>query len=242
MLPVTKTTTFLSIASFVGAMVLLAVTDSRPVAFESLQSKTSTGGAVFNSVSVNWGWKEDVWLMQQSHSGATAPKTEWDNIAIAVNKSSEVKTAEFFQLQPGANHISMDLPKVGLKATCFTCHSNGPRAIRANYKSKELPVSLWNRWRIALWNLRIKTYGATRGFASNTSHKPFKWDHPYANTTLKLKSCTGCHNGGDGPLDRAPLTRQNFASIQFLVDQGQMPPPGHSLSEDDKQAIKNWKL
>ena len=239
---VTKTTTFFAIASTLGAMVVLALFDARPVVFESLQSKTTSGKAVFNSVSVQWGWKKDVWLMEQSHSGVKAEKSNWDKIAIVVDKVPEVKTAEFFQLQPGANHISLALKSVGLKATCFSCHSNGPRAIRPNYNSAALPVSWWDQWRIFVWNARIKTYGVTRGFASNASFKPFKWDHPYANTQLQLKSCTGCHNGGDGPLERAPLTRQNFASIQFLVDQGQMPPPGHSLSEEDKEAIKNWKL
>lgn len=48
-----------------GLFILLLHGD--PIAFESLESKTADEQPVFNQVRVRFGWKQDVWVMKQSH-------------------------------------------------------------------------------------------------------------------------------------------------------------------------------
>jgi hypothetical protein len=133
----------------------------------------------------------------------------------------------------------MKLKPIGLKASCFLCHSNGPRAIRPNFDSKEIKVSYWDQARIQLWNLKIKSYGPMQSGAPVPSKKPFRYEHPVANRVLKVESCTKCHNSSS-IFGRGVLTKQNFTTIKFMVQNKLMPPAGFSLTEDDRGKLNEF--
>ena len=211
-------------------------TDSQPVAFQSLESKTPEGKPVFNRITFYPSAKKDIWVMQQSHSGYYEEFKKWDRIAIAVDKSVEPKTAQFYQLEPGDSVFEAQ-KKVSLKVSCFVCHANGPRAVRADFSGKD--VSFSDKIKIQLWNLRIKTYGKIEadGSANMDSKVPLKHDRPFDNETLEVKTCLKCHSGdGSKFFARSKLKRQHFMAIKFLIEQNMMPPPGFSLPDDERAA------
>ena len=57
------------------------------VRFESLESKTETGGSIFNQILFKAGKDQDVWIMRQSHRGNHPALETWDRLAIVVDKS-----------------------------------------------------------------------------------------------------------------------------------------------------------
>lgn len=71
------------------------------------------------------------------------------------------------------------------------------------------------------------------------SKKKFRYDHPMANLELKVQSCTKCHNSemffGGGE-----LTKQNFTTIKFMIENKFMPPPGFDLTEKDRMEINKF--
>lgn len=212
-----------------GAFLFL---DSRPIFIESVESKTVELKPVFNRIHFEPGLKKDTWVMQQSHSGAKAQGHDWDRIAIVVDK--EKAEAEFFQLIPG-ELASPDLNrKLPFRASCFMCHSNGPRAIRPNFDSNDAKLSLWNRARLVAWNLRVKTYGKLKPV--NPTATGFQLTGKSLNSPLDVKACTKCHKEG-GLFSRGILTRQQFMPIRFMIEQGHMPPPGFSLTPEEKNEI-----
>jgi hypothetical protein len=210
-------------------------TDSTPIAFQSLESKTTAGKPIFNRVAFYSSKNRDVWVMQQSHSGYYEMFEKWDRIAIVVDKTKSPKTAQYYQLEPG-DSVFEPSKKSSLKVSCYICHANGPRAIRADYSGKKLSVS--NKLKLAVWNLRIKTYGKVIVDDSpNTDSKvPLTMSQPFDNETLKVKTCVKCHSDS-GLIARGTLKRQHFMSIKFLVETGEMPPPGISLSESDRRQV-----
>ena len=212
--------------------------DGRPILIESLESKTISGGSVFNKIQFQPGDQKDVWLMEQSHTGVKAPRHQWDKIAIVVDKAQSPIKAQFLQLMSGPEEISLRLKPIDLKATCFMCHSSGPRVIRPNFDSPIAGVSVWDKARVALWNLRIKTYGPME-LEAVTFKKPFRYEHPVANQQLKVKSCERCHDG-NGVFARNPLTKQNFMAIRFMMENQLMPPPGFSISDTDRAQIHSF--
>jgi hypothetical protein len=228
-----------ALALFLTGLVLFLWVDETPIIFESLESKTTLNGAVFNKIQYQSNSESEVWLMEQSHTGAGAPQHEWDKIAIVVKNDKSDRTAQFYQLQPGSEPISMSLKPIGLKASCFLCHSNGPRAIRPNLDSKEIKISYWDQARIQLWNLKIKSYGPMESISSVPSKKKFRFEHPMANRKLEVESCTKCHNS-EVYFGRGALTKQNFMTIKFMVENKFMPPPGFELSESDKAALNEF--
>src|SRR5262245_39911744 len=114
-----------------------------PVTFRSLESVTETGAPVYNRVRLLPGWSKDVWLMNQSHEGlghqGQSPEyAKWDRLKIVVDKTTTPYKAEFYQLEQGA--LIAEGKPVPLKARCYACHANGPRAIRPNFEATEAQV------------------------------------------------------------------------------------------------------
>ena len=121
-----------------------------PVLFQSLESKTVTGEAVYNKIKWFSDSDKDIWMMSQSHNGPQFPEEKWDRLAIIVDK--KYKTAQFLQLKPGPLQWTEDLvsQQVPYRVSCFMCHANGPRAIRPTGSS------LFAEAKILLWNFKIK--------------------------------------------------------------------------------------
>ena len=223
--------------ALIGSLVFCLFADSSAILIESLESKTSEGSAVFNSIQLKRQNGQDIWLMEQSHAGSKLPKKYWDKLAIVVDEGMNgEKRAQFSQLKSGPEVISHHLSSTDFKVSCYFCHSNGPRAIRPNWASKEAPINLWNRARIFLWNIRIKTYGLVRG-EGRESQRAFRHPGKLANEVLRVKTCQLCHTE-KAWFSRGELTKQNFMAIRFMVKNQLMPPPGFSLSDDEKKQIE----
>ena len=129
--------------------------DSDPLLIESMESKTTEGGAVYNKIQYRPDDTKDIWLMEQSHLGLKAKKHVWDKIAIVVDKSQKPYKAKFFQYENSDQEISTNLKPIDYKVSCFFCHSNGLRAIRPNGLSKTVKLSLWDQARVLVWNTKI---------------------------------------------------------------------------------------
>ncbi|MBI1860070.1 MAG: cytochrome c [Deltaproteobacteria bacterium] len=217
-----------------GALSLSLLFDPEPITIQSQESKTATLSPVFNRINWRAGASQDIWIMQQSHSGRHTPHEKWDRIAMVIEKGAP-RTATFYQLSPG--HLSFDDlgPKIDYRAACLMCHPNGPRAIRPDTHG-ELSLSMWNRMRLFAWNIRIKSYGRVQP-QSIPSRTPFRYSSPAANAPLLVAACVRCHRDG-GLLARGTLRRQNFLSIGFMIDNHIMPPFGLSLSEKERREIE----
>ena len=218
----------------IAALFLGLLQDRSPILIESLESKTEKAGKVFNRIQLNQKNGTDIWLMEQSHYGVHAKKKLWDNIAIKVTNNQ----AEFIQYQNSEKNISTHLKHSEFKVSCFFCHSNGPRAIRPNYNSKEAPISFWNQARIMIWNLKIKTYGKLIA-SGGVGARPLRHPHPLANQKLEIKTCNLCHKDS-GLFARGDLYKQNTMAIRFMVENGQMPPPGFQLSPLEKEKLNQF--
>ncbi len=216
---------------FFSLVFLAAFFDSTPVLFQSRESKTAEGIAVFNQISYKPGWDSDVWVMRQSHTGNDSDFTNWDRIAIVVDHEPK-KSAEFFQLVPGELEFSQEA-QIEKRAACFTCHSNGPRAIRPDFAAKD--ISGWDKLRLFLWNMRIKSYGPVSS-EKQKDDPSFRWQVNIANDVLDVKVCVRCHNDKH-MFGRGQLTRQNFPVIDFMLREGLMPPKGFALNARDKKEV-----
>lgn len=217
-----------------------------PILIQSLESKTTNGDPVFNQIQFIPGWERDIWMMNQSHHGLSAPDLKWDRLAIIVDKKGPVKTARFLQLPPGPLEWDDSLlnKSIEYRVSCFICHSNGPRAIRAD--AGGLKLNSFSQLKIQLWNLRIKTYQRVLQDPQQAQKDvnlkiPFRHLAKIDNETLQVASCTRCHSD-DSWLQRGPLTRQNRLTIQFMLESKQMPPPGFSISPEDKSRIQKFIL
>ena len=243
-----KKTKFLG-ALLGGAVVILGSVfiylwlDRTSLLIQSEESRTFTDGPVFNRIKWISEPSRDIWLMQQSHNGPHA--ADWDRLAIVVDKTQTPKVAKFYQMQPGALVFEPQKSKE-FRASCFMCHSNGPRAIRPAFDSPDAPISPWGRAKLVLWNIRVKTYGRVVVDPSHAVNDiimktPFRHATAFDNETLKVKTCVLCHQDG-GWVARGPLTRQNFMAILFMVEKGYMPPPGFHLAEGEEKQIKEFVL
>ncbi len=238
---------FLCSSLILGGLIYLALltADQGPVLIQSIESKTIEGGPVFNEIAFFSESTQDIWMMNQSHHGMEAEKVSWDRLAILIDKKSYPKKVSFLQLPPGDLVWDENLKnqKIDFKVSCFMCHSNGPRAIRANYEEYKTP--LLAKFKIALWNLRIKTYGLLEEseehlLLDQDLAVPFRHRLSADNLELQVKSCTKCHNGEDEWFSRNKLTSQNIMTIQFMVENELMPPPGHSVSEKDRKELEKF--
>ena len=194
-----------------------------PVLIESAESRTVDGGPVFNEI--QWTWKDgkEIWTMKQSHGGRNLPKEKWDNLSIVMEKK-----ATFLQTNAKGERIEY-------RASCFMCHSNGPRAIRPVEDS----LSLTDAMKVKLLNLRIKLYGRVEAkelpLVGNT---PFRHEGKISNTPLTLARCTSCHKE-DGFFSRGTLTRQNSITIAYMVEKEHMPPLG-GLTSEERKYLENF--
>lgn len=210
-----------------------------PVLIQSQESRTAEGQPLFNRIRWIPGWKQDIWMMQQSHQGMNAGFGEWDRLAIVVDKSRFPRVARFYQLEPGALEWTVGARETPFRASCLMCHSNGPRAVRPEPGSAAAPLGRGDRVSVALWNLRIKTYGrvvadeaASARFAGTTLLAP---RGPGADEKLAAESCARCHR--ETVWGRGPLRRQNSIAIRFMVEEGHMPPPGFALPENERRKL-----
>ena len=213
---------------------------SRPLLFTSLESKTTDGHPVYNRIVFKPGWQEDLWVMQQSHREPESPPTSWDRLVIRVDKHSQPYQATFYQLEPGPASLSLKTAKrTGLRAPCFACHISGPRAIRADHA--EFRVSWWDRLRIAALNMRIKSYRDATVLPGHSPAGPvgFAFKSKVMREPLDLPSCRGCHRPSGM---RGRLTLAHLSTAAFLVANGEMPPWPFSISDEDRQTLKNFAV
>ena len=228
---------------FAGLILLLttALSSGQEILIESLESKTTLGHPVFNKITWFQFPDKDVWMMNQSHHQLATEEKDWDRLAIVVDKTKSPKVAYFYQLESGSLNWSEKLPQKSFRASCFTCHNNGPRAIRPNFDSSLASISWKDQLRILAWNLRVKFYGrilADSGLdeADKGLKIPFRHRGNYENEDLKVATCVKCHQES-GWIARGTLKRQQLQTIKFMVDSGQMPPPGFSLSSAEKNEL-----
>ena len=234
----------------------------KTIVIESRESKNNNDIPVLNRITFrrNLAENQDLWLMEQSHDdNAVAENSNFFEqasfVSIAVdleiNKNSDAQTvAHFREHNPSgstplpANHPNNAYPwppEKKYSVACALCHSNGPRLIRPNWNSSRAPLSLTEKVFITLWNFRIKTYGPIKNIGQEGLHLPGeKWKK-----LLTVQSCIGCHkienrNWIPWFLTRKPLTRENFLSIRFLLNEGSMPPRLHKVTESDYTEILNF--
>jgi hypothetical protein len=236
----------IAISLFLIFVVALGVTQShdffsKPLLIQSLESKTILGDPVYNEIT----WFEypdkDVWMMNQSHFGLNPAPEKKDRIVIVIDKMKTPKTAYFMQVKPGPLVWSEDLyaQKTANKVSCFICHSNGLRALRADAGAKTFSPIEWAK--VNYMNYKMNSYGLViedeRHAVEDVDLKvPFRSRSAFDNEVLNLKNCNVCH---DGKI-RGQLTRQNGFSIDFLVRNKMMPPPEYTLSKQDNKKLKNF--
>lgn len=209
----------------------------KALVFRSLESVTESGEPVYNRVRLLAGWDQDVWLMQQSHRGLAAVYEKWDRLAIVVDKSEHPYRSRFYQFTSGDLDFPPGSEIVPLKARCFACHANGPRAIRPSPSTPESQVSWLDRARLALWNLRVKSYGSVESRAGRElpGGVPFRSRMPILSQKLPIKSCEKCHS--DNGI-RKPLRVEHLGTADFLVREGFMPPFPFSTTESEKMLLR----
>ena len=211
-----------------------------PVVFESLESKTERGLPVFNRIRFIPGWHRniDLWLMQQTHQGFHKDYGDWHRLAIAVDKSIKPSRATFYELPPGSD-LSFEGRPIPFQARCFACHSNGPRSIRYDGASPTVVPTLWGRAQVALWNLRIKTYGPVDSVAGGEfkDGAPFKSAYAIFSRPLGLSTCQRCHSKSRF---RNELKLEHAGTAQFLVKNGFMPPFPFRITEKERQLLEKY--
>lgn len=231
----------------ISAGVALAAlsTDRSPILIQSLESRTREGGPVFNRIGWFPGRRQDVWVMQQSHAGLKPAFHEWDRLAIVVDKTRSPKIARFYQFEPGQLEWNPQAKLKPFRATCFMCHSNGPRAVRPDLapSSSAAALSFKDQVRLLLWNARVKTYGRIvtdpkEVLSTAAAITPLRYTGKSENEKLPVATCRTCHN--EEFWGRGALTRQNFMSIGFMVENGFMPPPGFHLEKSEKEEISRF--
>ncbi len=217
-----------------GALYQLAHSEE-PIFIESIESKTDKGEPVFNQISFQAGKTLDIWKMKQSHKGRNLPLHSWDQIQITVNKTKKPYEVSYDQFVDGK--------EIELKASCFTCHANGPRNIRPKLFSKTAPLSFKQKAIIGLWNLRMKSYGKMEikienyRLAGDYRKIPLRYFGEQDAAKLQVKTCLKCHNK-DSFWGRGELERQHSGSIQHLVTKGEMPPWPFKLSAKEKRDLE----
>ncbi len=216
--------------SIIGALLFLGASCSDQVIIvESIESKTIDGTSVFNKIWLEKNTDKDIWRMKQSHFGVNAAHGDWEDLKIIIDKSKSPYEVSFEQLKDGKT--------TNYRASCFLCHANGPRSIRANTESKLAPIKISERLTILLYNFRMKSYGRVVTLDKKSGTTPLKYDEKFENEQLKVKTCLYCHNT-DGIFSRGPLLRQHADTIRHLVETKQMPPWPFKLSAKEKKEIE----
>ena len=203
------------------------------VLFMSAESKNLEGAPVYNQIKLISLPGTDVWMMQQGHHGLDVPQLRWDRLALVVNKNEKPYRAQFYQLEPGELKLASENEIIPNKARCFACHVSGPRAIRPDPK---FGLSLVSKVKIALWNLKIKSYGAMTSEEGKNfpAGVPFKSAHKIFSRPLAVNSCQNCH-AKEGM--RGELLFEHLDTALFLVNNRSMPPFPFKISESDKAQL-----
>lgn len=235
----------LFIALLLGGSYWIMLNDD-PVLFQSEESSSKMFGPIFNRIS----WKsfkdKDVWMMQQSQTGLNSNYDHWDRLVIVVDKTTSPKTAIFTQTSSSPFEFKEPYQNKEFRVACGLCHNNGPRAIRPmtlSDDSSALPLTWLDQIKVTLWNLRIKSYG--RVISKTATHIdgmprkiPFAFDDVYAQKNLQISNCVKCHN--NSYWGRGELQRQHYTSIQFMVENGYMPPLGFNLFFNKTNFLKEF--
>lgn len=219
--------------------------EDQEVFLESKESKTIDGSPIYNKIKWFQYKDKDVWMMNQSQHGAYGlDEKSWDRLALVVDKTQAPKRARFYQLEPGPLEWKDGLIERPFKVSCFMCHNNGPRAIRPNYISALNTTAFLDRFKIYYWNFRIKSYGRILPHKAHLEldqflERPFQFYSSYENEPLKVKTCMKCHKE-TGLSARGFLSRQQNPTIKFMLESGEMPPMGYSLSENEKIELEKY--
>lgn len=203
------------------------------VFIESIESKTADGKKIYNKIRFIAGEDKDVWLMDQNHP---ALKEGWDHLKIEVDKTTKPYKAYYYQMDKKGKEVEY-------RVSCYMCHVNGPRAIRANFASKKTKNNFWDMLTVFYWNLTIKHYGTIETPERNLLHGvvrkvPVKIQHPRYNKVVEPNSCSLCH-GKESLMGRSELKSQHRATIMHLVNEGQMPPWPFKLDQSDRVKLNN---
>lgn len=203
---------------------------SKPIFIESLESKNLKGQPVINAISYSSENGVETWSMRQNHHDGS----EWDDLKIVVDKNYSPAKARYFQLENGVEKE--------FRVSCFSCHANGPRLIRANNDSDKVKNSLYEKAVMAYWNLRIKHYGAVDTpqdvkLLDEFRKIPLKYEGRVDKKIVELESCNLCH-GEDSILGRSDIQFQHQATIKYLVESGAMPPLFFKVSNEDKEFLR----
>lgn len=233
---------------FITGTLVSVVSDKSSVFIESEESKNKYMKSVFNEIRFIPGENQDVWMMNQSHHGRHPEQKQWDRLAIVVDKTTTPKTARYYQLKPGPLEWEENLKtqREPYRVSCFLCHNNGPRALRPVAESTLASLNWKQKVQIAAWNFRMKTYGRIQVHSEHDSEdlnqRPaLRFHFPQANQELKVKPCMMCHKE-EGFLARGTLVHQQRGTIKSLVDRGEMPPPGFSLSPKEKKELEDFMM
>jgi cytochrome c2 len=208
------------------------------ISIESTESKTSDGKPVFNNITYQSTHHYDLWDMKQSHNGNSYPLHKWDHIQIKVHKAKRPYKVSYHQYEKGK--------EIEFKASCFTCHANGPRVIRPQYDSKLVSYSFMTKAKIALMNLKIKSYGKIE--LARENHQlhgefrkiPLRFYGKYDSGKLTVKTCRYCHNSDNNFFSRGELERQHIGTITHLTAHHQMPPWPLKLSEEENILLEKF--
>ncbi len=219
---------------------LVYKTDSKEILIESLESKTVQALPVYNKIKYIKDGERDIWMMNQSHSGRTDDRSKWERLAIVV----EGHEVSFYQIESGLLEWSEDLKKrqVPYRVSCFMCHTNGPRTIRPT--EGDVALSWSERVKLLFWNTKIKLYGrlhesAEMKEADLKRETPFRHHGPLDDEPLNIQPCMKCHKE-NGFFARGVLTRQNRGTIQFMVQNKIMPPPGFSMTAQEEKNLNHF--
>jgi hypothetical protein len=213
---------------------------SNEILIQSLESRTLEDQPVYNKIKWIKNATRDIWMMNQSHHGLNPSVEKWERLAIVV----ENQKVSFYQFKAGPLVWSDDLiqQQVQYRASCFQCHTNGPRAIRPDQKGLKLSWS--DQTKIFFWNLKMKSYGrltenSQQAEIDKNLEVPFRHRTDLDNETLEVVTCLKCHKE-KGFISRGKLTRQNTGAIEFMVKSGLMPPFGFSLSDNERHQIDDF--
>jgi hypothetical protein len=215
-------------AGLMGLLFFFYLNQPYDVLLESIESKTNEGNSVYNKISFAQNQDQDIWYMQQSHK-----KGEWDQLKIVVDKTQNPKRAYYYQYKNNQ--------EVKYRVSCFLCHANGPRAIRPNWESKEVNNNIKDKMVVALWNLKIKTYGKIITPQNQHIDPPLKYSGKLDTTPLQIKTCQRCH-GSENIFGRSALLRQQAGTMLHLVERGEMPPWPYKMSSEEKKYLKEFAI
>jgi len=235
----------LGLALFSAGLMLFAHSE-QIITIESEESKNEKLESVFNQIKWIPGKDQDVWMMNQSHFGVDTPSEKWERLAIVIDKTTTPKTARFYQFKPGPLEWREELlaQRAPNRASCFTCHNNGPRSLRPISESTHAPLSWSEKVKMSLWNLRIKTYGRINyddrhDLEDKDLIVKFRFPGNPHNDPLHVPVCVKCHNENSW-WARGTLRRQQVSTIRHLVESGQMPPPGFQLTKQDQRKLQDF--